>query len=274
MNMQESSDAAVLLRDLRGRIAMLERGQVGPRGREDRFATGHAGVDRALGGGLARGRLHEFYAADSGDDASVHGLALMLALRACAGGKAAGQGAILWLRTQDAVRGQGGISGEGLCAIGVDPARMLIGIMPDEKMLLRCAADAARCEGLGCLLVDCPGRAPMLDLTASRRLVLAAERSGVTLFLIRGHGPPQPSAAESRWDVAAAPSTGLAQGLAMDAPGAPAFDVRLLRRRSGPDGLTWRMEWDRDSATFRDAPLSGAILPLSADGSAAAGVAA
>ncbi len=49
-----------------------------------------------------------------------------------------------------------------------------------------------------------------------------------------------------------------------DAPGAPAFDLELLRWRGGPAGTRWRLDWDKDEQAFRDAALSGAVLPLAA----------
>ena len=79
---------------------------------------------------------------------------------------------------------------------------------PDAKALLEGAADAARCPGLGALIVECWGKCPALDLTASRRLALAAEQSGVTLLLLRLEAEPVPSAADTRWAVSAAPEPG------------------------------------------------------------------
>src|SRR3546814_11674827 len=80
-----------------------------------------------------------------------------------------------------------------------------------------------------------------LDLTASRRLALAAEKSGTTLLLLRTGADPVPSAAQTRWSVASAPS----RAFAANAPGTPTFDITLLRQRSGPSGTSWRLEWNR-----------------------------
>jgi protein ImuA len=97
-------------------------------------------------------------------------------------------------------------------------------------------------------------------LTASRRLVLAAEQSGVTLFLLRLDAEPVPSAADTRWAISAAPS----QALEAKAPGAPMFEIELLRRRAGPSGMRWRLEWNRDRLIFREPTLPGAMpLPSS-----------
>ena len=220
-----------------------------------RIATGHAVLDHELGGGLSRGRVHELFAASGDDAAGVTGFATMLALRAV--GR---RSPIFWLRTDEAERVGGRLHGPGLIDLGGDPGSLVLGIAPDNKALLKAAADAARCPGLSALIVECHGRCPALDLTASRRLALAAEQSGVTLFLLRMQAQPVPSAADTRWMVGSAPS----QSLEAEAPGRPMFEIELLRRRSGPAGMCWRLEWHRDRLVFAEPALPGAMVSLSA----------
>ena len=257
---------------LRRHIASLDRAPA--RDACARFATGHAPLDDALGGGLACGRVHELFG-EGEEEGAVAGLALLWAQLA------GGDAPLLWLRTQGAARVGGAPYGPGLAALGLDPARLLIGTMADDAMLLRAGIDALRCPALGGLVMELRGRAPLLDLTASRRLALAAEASGVTALLLRIDGAPVPSAADTRWQVAAAPSAPLPG----NAPGHSAFALSLLRRRAGPDGLAWRLIWDGEKGAFGDgrherhehgqdgqqdgAPLSGALVPLPADRSAA-----
>ena len=257
---------------LRRHIASLDRAPA--RDACVRFATGHGPLDAMLGGGLARGRVHEVFGA-GGEEGAATGLALLWAQ--LAGGNAP----LLWLRSDGAARIGGLPYGPGLAALGLDPARLLLGAMPDDAMLLRAAVDALRCPALGGLVMELRGRAPLLDLTASRRLALAAEASGVTALLLRIDGAPVPSAADTRWQGAAAPSAPLPG----NAPGHSAFDLTLLRRRAGPDGQAWRLVWDTERRCFGGvgderhgdggdradaaAPLSGAGLPLPADRSAA-----
>lgn len=218
-----------------------------------RLATGHDALDTALGGGLARGRVHELFAAVSDDEPGAVGLAALLAL------KAAGRGEpILWLRTDRDERLGGRLQGAGFTELGGDPDSLILGTAPDAKALLKSAADAARCAGLRALVVECRGKCVSLDLTASRRLALATEQSGATLFLLRLEAEPGPSAADTRWTVAAAPS----RALEANAPGAPAFEMELLRRRAGPAGMRWRLEWNRDRLIFTDPALPGAVVPL------------
>ncbi|QPI72855.1 ImuA family protein [Sphingobium sp. Cam5-1] len=234
-----------------------------------RITTGHAAFDQALQGGLARGRVHELFG-NAEDEGATAGLSLILAHLA------AREAPLFWLRLPDGAAGQP--YGPGLAALGIDPAHLLVGVMKDEALLLRAAVDALRCPALGALVIELRGRAPLMDLTASRRLALAAETSGVTAFVLRIGGDPVPSAAETRWRVEAAPSVPLPG----NAPGMSAFSLHLLRRRSGADGMTWRMVWNAERGDFgeecderhehgraggeraEEAALPGAVVPLPA----------
>ncbi len=248
-------ESSLQLAALRRRVARLS-GHGGPSGgRADGWlASGHRALDAAFGGGLAAGRAHEFFAADPLDAPSAAGFAALLALRG--GGKAP----LLWLRTAAAARRGGHLYAPGLAELGGDPDRLLLVEASDAKALLAAANDAARCPGSAAVIVESWGKLPALDLTAGRRLALGARDAGVTLFLLRLDAAPEPSVAETRWAVAAAPS----RALEAAAPGAPAFDLELLRWRGGPAGARWRLEWNRDEQAFREPALSGAVLPLSA----------
>lgn len=240
------SESSTSLAALRRTIAALDR--KAPEQAADRFATGHPGLDAALGGGLARGRLHELFA-DGQEAGAGTGMALLLAQLAAG----EGGGALLWLRGEGSARMDGAPYGPGLAAIGIAPERLLLGVMTDTASLLQAALDGLRCPALGAVIVEVRGRQPLIDLTATRRLVLAAEASGVTALMARIGGDPAPSAAETRWQVAAAPSAPLPG----DAPGHSAFDLTLLRRRAGPDGLHWRMEWQAQRGSFGDYDRGG-----------------
>jgi protein ImuA len=265
-------------------------------GGDRRFTLGLDTVDARLGGGLAMAALHEFYAQGEGDAASVAAFALLLALRC---GR---PGPLLWLREDRAAR-QDRPYGLGLADLGLDPARLVLVQAPDTLALLRAGAEAVACAALAAVILEPfggrsggrSGGAAAFDLTASRRFMLAAARSGVLTLALRS-GDPVPSAAQSRWQVAGAPSEGLganapfsnkgadapfsSQGAdaafsnqGADAPGPPVFAVTLLRHRSGIGGFATRLEWDRDSAIFT-APRSGpapAAVPLRAAAAPARG---
>lgn len=246
------------LEGLRKAVAALERGSSRPGAAL--FGFGLPALDATLGGGLASGALHEVYARRAQDAVAASGFALGLALRA------SNERSIVWAR-QDFVDDEtGGPYGDGLAAFGLEPERLLLVRTRDPTGALRAAAEAARCPAIGAALVEIWGEPKVLDLKASRRLALAAGKSGVALVLIRLGASPAPSAAASRWSVSAAAST----PLEANAPGRPAFDVALLRHRAGLGPRTWRLEWDRDRACFEFAPLSRCVVPASADRPAAA----
>ena len=198
-----------------------------------------------LESGFVPAQFHELYACDQGDAASGAGFAIALAM-------AAGALPMVWIRTEACERQAGRLYASGLAELGLDADRIVVVVVADEAALLRAAADAARCTGLGTLLIEAWGRAPGIDLTATRRLMLAAEASGVTVLSLRVGAEPSPSAAASRWGVASVASAALEAG----APGLPACDIELLRRRGGPPGARWRVEWNRDAKCF--VPLVGA----------------
>ena len=250
--MRESSPSLAGLRKRIARIAAS--GGFESRPAEGWLASGHARFDAAIGGGLATGRTHEFFAADALDATSAAAFAALVALRT------PGKTPLIWLRTTDAGRRSGHIYAPGIAELGGDPDRLLLVEAADPKMLLACANDAIRCAGSAAVIVESWGKFPLLDLTAGRRLALGARDAGTTLFMLRLNSVPTPSVAETRWSVAAAAS----RGLEADAPGAPAFDLELLRWRGGPAGTRWRLDWNHDEQAFVEAALSGALLPLPA----------
>lgn len=237
-----------------------------------RVAFGCADIDARLDGGLPQAMLHELSAANAGDWTAAAACALLLSAR-CGGGRAP----ILWLSTaQRRGRSEGGgamgaLYPPGLAELGIDPARLLSIAAPDGLAQLRAAADIARCRAAPALVIELVAPLGQLDLTASRRLLLAAEDSGATLWLLRRDARPMPSAAYSRWQVASAPS----RSLPANAPGPPAFALTLTRHRGGVQPFALTLEWNRDRLAFArladpapadTAPLSGARAALAGSG--------
>ena len=222
----------------------------------DLISLGVASLDGPLGGGLRRAALHEIYpTAGLKDTAAASGFGLGLALRA------GGDRPLAWIR-QDVVGAEiGRLHGAGLAAFGADPDRLILVRAGDQAGGLRAALEALRCPALGGVLVEFWGASRMLDLTATRRLALAANKSGVTLVMVRLGASPAPSAATTRWSVTAAASS----PLEANAPGRPAFTITLLRHRAGIPGRTWPVEWDCDRASFADpAPLPRPVVSVPA----------
>ncbi|WGD29584.1 hypothetical protein AncyloWKF20_17705 [Ancylobacter sp. WKF20] len=236
-------------------------------GASSAFSLGAAGPDGVLAETLARGALHEIYAAEGADMPAASGFSLALALRAAQKpGEEPAQRKppmrpIVWVR-QDFIDSEAGrLDAHGLRGLGLDPARLILVRARDPEQALRAAGDAVRCAALGAVLLEPWGEPKALDLTATRRLALRAGVSGVTFFLLRMAEKPSASVAVTRWLVRPILST----PLAADAPGAPAFAVTLLRHRGGLNGHAWNLEWDHESCSFRDiAPLSRAVVPVPA----------
>ncbi len=152
-------------------------------------------IDAALGGGLPRGCLQEVVPADGGGAAA--GFAAFLL-----GRLAADKGAVLW-----ASLGEGDLYPPGLAAFGLDPAKVILLSAPSPAELLWALEEALRSHAIAGAL----GEVDRLDLTASRRLQLAAGAGGgVGLLLMRadrsGEGRlASVSAAALRWRVSASP---------------------------------------------------------------------
>ena len=212
-------------------------------------------IDKKLGGGLARGGLHEIFAGQSDDGSAATAFAAMLAERALDD-----EQSILWICEDRGLRQTGKIYAPGLRELGCDPARLIMVTAADTLGLLRAGADSVKCAQLGAVILEPWGKAPALDLTASRRLAMAAASSGVFVLVVRVEASPMPSAAHSRWQITAAPSV----ALAANAPGHPAFDIKLLRHRGGIAGFETGMEWNRDIRSF--APLSGSVPAYATSG--------
>ncbi|WP_052341848.1 ImuA family protein [Salinarimonas rosea] len=222
---------------------------------------GATALDAALGGGLARGTIHEILAGEAGDLGAAHGFALACAARLAAPVPAASvsaaparlgpPGRVLLVQDEEAAREDGLPYGPGLALAGLDPAHLVLVRARDAREALWATEQALRCRSLAAVLAEIARLPGLYDLTASRRLVLAAREGGTTGLVVQaafgaGEGP-RASAAETRFVVHAAPSR---PGLA-GTPGAPAWRVRLARHRGGREGL-YHLEWSHDDRVFRD----------------------
>ncbi|SRR5258707_14843621 len=209
----------------------LLRQTLAPEG--SRAPLGHAAADAVLRGGLLRGALHEVFVRDG----AGFGFALGLARRA------AGTKRMLWIVQDFSALEHGLVSATGLVEFGIDPASVLMLRAANATDALRAGTDALSCAALGAVLIEVPGHPKILDLVASRRLVLGAQAKGVTALLLRTQAQAEPSAAQTRWFVRSAPSPSL------DAWGR--FDAELVRNRQGETGR-WMMEWCCDDGAFAE----------------------
>lgn len=222
-------------------------------GERGRITLGLEALDARLEGGLARGAVHEILPRTTGDATSASAFCLMLAART-----AGAQGILAWIATDGQLRLGGMPYGPGVAELGMDPDRLFLVTAPDELACLRAAGDAVACAGLAAIIVDI-GDARRLDLTASRRLALAAERSGVTVLLLRTGKSLIASAAASRWQIAAASSSPLPG----HAPGRTSLCVSLIRHRGGAHPFDMMVEWNNDDRHFcTPALLRGVPSPV------------
>lgn len=122
-----------------------------------------------------------------------------------------------------------------LKAFGIAPEKVIFIQLQKEKEILWAMEEALRCDGLAAVLGD----VKELSFTASRRLQLAVEKSGVTGFVV--HTNPRnigANACVTRWKITALagePEEG------MPGVGFPRWNVALLKVRNGKPG-NWHIE--------------------------------
>ena len=129
-------------------------------------------LDAALGGGLPRGCLQEVIPADGG--AAAAGFAAFLLGRLVSQAEERGRG-VLW-----ASLGEGDLYPPGLARFGLDPAAMILLSAPSPAELLWAMEEALRSPALAGVV----GEVDRIDLTAGRRLQLAAAAGGGVGFLL------------------------------------------------------------------------------------------
>ncbi|MCC6472008.1 MAG: hypothetical protein IT563_27090 [Alphaproteobacteria bacterium] len=186
-------------------------------------------------GGLALGRLHEVLA-PAGEAGTGFAAALLARI-------AGAQGRVLWCGPAP--------YGPGLAAFGLDPDRVIFARTAPDAETLWAIEEGLRCPSLAAVL----GEVGVLDLTAGRRLQLAAERWGVTALALRRHRRPdhrlgaprlEPSAATTRWRVAPMPG----------AADRARWNVELLRCRGGTP-RDFVLEWSHETGDLAVAAAVG-----------------
>lgn len=97
--------------------------------------------------------------------------------------------------------------------------------------------EGVRCRDLAFVIGEIAGNPKALDFTASRRLVLAAERHRVPLWLVRVDARRDLGAARMRWEVRSATSNPPRWN--PQAPGLPGWHADLFRARGLRPGAWW-----------------------------------
>jgi protein ImuA len=186
------------------------------------------------------------------------GFGLALAIQTISAASASRGAALLWVREAAAVVEAGAAYGPGMATFGLSPDACVVVEARTPVDALRAALEGARCAALSVVILETV--AP-IDLTASRRLKLAAEKSGVAIVLVRLRDHAEPNAAQIRWRVLAAPQV-------PDRMWRPAFEMVVLKSPSGLDASSI-VEWDHDRQCFvqtlpvpMDAvPVVGSLAP-------------
>src|SRR5215207_3034389 len=162
------------LQHLRETLAVLDP-KLGPRlPDEERRVELSAPIDAALGGGLACGALHELAPAAPFQLGATSGFAAAVAARAGNRG-----GEVLWITTDFTRREGGGPYGLGLDLFGLSSARLLVLNVSRPTDVLWAMEEGLRCRALACVIAELTGEGAEADLTATRRLSLAA-REGMS----------------------------------------------------------------------------------------------
>lgn len=220
------------------------------------LATGVAGLDAALGGGVPGAGLTEIHGRETRDAGSVAGFALALLAR-----HEPVRVPILWIGTSDIFRESGLPYALALKTLfGIEPQHLLLSRTRHLSDALWIAEEAAGLRAIAVILLEIRGNPAKLDLTATRRLHRRAEIAGRPIFLLRQAAEAEPTAAPVRLIVAPA-EAGLRATLAGPLPrsiGPPGFHVTLSKSRTASPGQ-FTLEWNADERTFHDRKPADAV---------------
>ncbi|GAA4159205.1 damage-inducible mutagenesis protein [Shinella sp. AETb1-6] len=207
-----------VLAELRERIEQLEGG---PQRARQVLPFGVAEVDRALpGGGLAFGALHEVAGGGGG---TVDGAAAALFV---AGIAARSRGKVLWCMTRP------DLFFPAVAQAGLHPDRVVFCESDREEEALSAMEEGLSFGGLAVVV----GELVRLPMTASRRLQLAAEKTGALGIVLRrwrrqneASDYGQPTASTTRWRISTLPS----ERLPVAGVGRARWLAELMRVKAG-----------------------------------------
>ncbi len=247
---------------LRRVIAQIEAEAGRPSERAARRLPFARAFDSALSGGLADDSLHEIAPAQASDGAAAMGFALALAARFLSQRPAFA----LVISEGFAAEESGALYGPGLVAHGLTLSRLVFVRAPDAALAFWAIEEALKC-GAPAVVVGEIWSLKGYSLAASRRLLLAARKGKVPALLILasayGQAERLSSAAETRFEISAAPSATMPAAAGPDLPGPFACGARLIKARlarAGPERpiqafdreRVIRLEWRSQDMTFED----------------------
>lgn len=218
------------------RVETLRREMAGLEASVRRSGQGHVcfgidAVDEAAGGGLALGRMHEV------NGRAAWSFAALMAGRT--------KGAVLWCAR---MRHDHALYPPGLAALGCDARRLVMAECSSEADALWAAEEGLRSGAVGAVVLE-GERA--LDLSAARRLQLAAEEGGALGLMVSVGGEALFPAAATRWHFE--PLEGRR------------FELAMTRNRNGLSGV-WRVKRDETAycLSLAEEPQRGSDYPAHA----------
>ena len=250
-------------------------------------------LDPALGGGLADNALSEIVPAEPLDGAAAMGFALALAARFLAERASAA----LLIGESFASREMGALYGPGLVAHGL-PLHRLVFVEASDANAVLWAIEEALKSGGPAVVVGELWSLKGYGLAASRRLLLAARkgRTSALLVLMSAYGQAErmTSAAEARFEIAAAMSARAPAAAGKDLPGPFVLGARLVKARldvsvdavddrvAAVDAVddrvdraqrarlhdaarVFRLEWRSEARSFDDPAISLPLVAASGD---------
>ncbi|QPB21099.1 ImuA family protein [Rhizobium sp. 007] len=202
-----------VITELRERISHLESN---PARRRQTLPFGVREIDDHLpGGGLSFGAIHEFAGGGAGTDALL-----------AAGIAARTKGKVIWCLTRP------DLFFPALAQAGLHPNRVVFVEAEKEEDVLASVEEALSFRGLGAVVAELV----RLPMTASRRLQLAAEKSGSMGLVVRrwrrqteASDFGQPTASTTRWRVSVMPS----EELPVPGVGRARWFLELMRVKAG-----------------------------------------
>jgi protein ImuA len=211
-------------------------------------------IDDALGGGLALGALHELSPALPAHAGAAAGFALALAALAQTQGRR-----VLWMQSAFARTEAGAPYGPGLDCFGLPMDRLVVLDVARGSEMLWAMEEALKCRAGMIVIAEFYDDGPV-DLTAMRRLSLAARAGEGLGLLLRHRTSSAPSIAVTRWEIASTSSGRDRYG----GLGRTAFALSLTKNRYGPCGR-WILTWDHHAYAFLSAALSLGVAETAGD---------
>lgn len=164
---------------------------------------------------------------------------------------------VLWVQDRMSMRENGRIYTPGVQAFGLTQ-HILHVTVSHPRDVLWAMEEGAACAGLSAVVGEIHGGPAVLDFTATKRLALRSETSGVPVWLLRSGDPGGLSAARERWRIGSLASD--AHPYDPQAPGTPRWDADLFRARGRPPGQ-WVASYDASDGVH--------LVPRPSDGTLA-----